>query len=208
MITGERGPKGLYEIKVKDKSFKFPSVTTIIGTMKNPELDRLKKDIGDPEEFRKITRRAANRGNVMHLFLENFAIGLDRKLSQDESLLFSQRETNKSITKYTEYEQEKGLDLFYNIYHSPFTDEILKPLIIEGLMVSFKNKYAGRTDLVYADMSKEIILSDYKSSSQIVLEGTTKYIKFKLQLAAYWNAFEELHKSRKIKEAVVWVGHP
>jgi hypothetical protein len=207
MITGERAPNGLYDIKVKDKVFKFPSVTTILGTMKNPELDKLIKDIGDKDEFKKITNRAGNRGNVMHLYLENFAIGLDRKLSQNDALLFSQKETNKAIIKYTEFEQEKGLDFFYNIYHSPFTDEILKPLVIEGLMVSFKEKYAGRTDLIYADVFHNIILSDYKSSSAIVLEGTTKYVKYKLQLAAYWNAFEEIHK-HKIKEGVVWVGNP
>lgn len=207
-IKGKRGADGLYDVRVKDKIFKFPSVTRIIGTMKNPELDNLKMDIGDPKEFGKITRRAANRGSVMHLFLENYSIGLKHGMTRDEALLYTQKTTNKEIEEqYTDYEKETGLDLFYNLYHSPFVEQMKKPLLIEGLMVSFEFEYAGRTDIVYNDRSIEIVLGDYKSSSGIVLEGTTKYIKYKLQLAAYWNAFEETRKHR-IKEAIIWVSHP
>jgi len=211
-IKGNRNNFGIYEISLESKDsvkkFKFPSVTTILGLMKNPELEQLKKEIGDPKEFKRISSTAANRGNVMHLFLENFCLGLQQGFSKNNSLLFSQQKTNKIIEQiYEKSEIEKGIDLFYNLYHSPFIDEMKKPLLIEGLMVSFLNKYAGRTDIIYQDNRNKIILGDYKSSSNIILPGSIKEIKYKLQLSAYINAFEET-RNLKIFEGVIWVGHP
>ena len=207
-IKGERNDQGLYEINVKDKEFKFPSVTTILGIMPNPELDELKKDIGDEKQFNNITRKAGNRGNVMHLYLENLSKGFLKGFSKKDALIFSQKKTiNEVESKYSTEEIDKGMDLFYNIFYSSFLDELKKPLFLESLLVSFKHGYAGRTDIIYANTSNEIILGDYKSSSSIVLKDSTKYKKYKLQLAAYINAFEELTK-KEIKEGVVWVGHP
>ena len=74
-------------------------------------------------------------------------------------------------------------------------------------MVSFEYKYAGRTDIIYLNESNEIVLGDYKSSSNILEPHSNKVIKYKLQLAAYINAFEELY-NKEIKEGVIWVANP
>lgn len=207
-LTGERASDGKYDINVKDKNFRFPSVTTIIGTMKDPELESLKEEIADPEAFKKISMNAANRGTVMHAYLENLCIAIKDGMPRDQALLFTQSKTvNDLSTKYSEEQMAKGLDLFYNIYHSDWMDEMKMPVVMEGLMISFKYKYAGRTDLIFVDKTGKLVMGDFKSSSRIVHPLSTKYVKYKLQLAAYTNAFEEIRK-KKIHRGEVIIGHP
>lgn len=204
---GERGKNGVYDITYDDKKFKFPSVTTILSTVHDSHLEKLKTELGK-EKLHEVSMRAANRGSVMHLYLENYAFALKAKGDKDKALLYSQSKTFETVKEiYSEGECEKGLDFFYNIFHSKFVDEFVKPLLIEGLMVSFKDKYAGRTDIIYKDHNNVTVLGDYKSSSYIVLPGSFKEVKYKLQLAAYINAFEEVYK-QIVGYGVVWVGHP
>jgi len=205
-IKGKRGSGGIYNIKYKDKEFNFPSVTTIISKFRDPYLEELQKEIGD-DDFKKISLNAANRGSVMHNFLENYTKAYSKFKDKDKSLLYSQKKTPREFKDFDSSIIEKGRNLFYNLYHSEFLEEMHKPLLIEGLMVSFKYKYAGRVDLIYLDNTKQIILSDFKSSSKYIDITSNKIIKFKLQLAAYINAFEEIY-NKTIECGVIWVSYP
>lgn len=205
--TGERGPNGKYDITYGEHKFSFPSVTTILAVLQDDYLKSLKEEIGE-DELKIISQRAANRGSVMHLYLENFARALKVEKDIEKSLFYTQHKTATDVkNKFTEEEIAKGLDFFYNIFNSNFTNEFIEPVLIEGLMVSIKNKYAGRTDIIYKDNEKNLVLGDYKSSSAIILPGSFKEVKYKLQLSAYINAFEELY-NKQIAYGVIWVGHP
>ena len=205
-IKGVRGNDGTYLIQSGGKDYSFPSVTTILSKIHDESLDDLKEKFGD-EEFQRITEAAANRGSVMHGFLENYAIAVKKCKDPEKALLYTQ---TKTPTQFTETEQpvfEKGRNMFYNIFHSEFTEEMKEPVMIEGLMVHFGYKYAGRTDIIYLDHEDNLILGDYKSSSRMLQPHENKVQKCLLQLSAYWCAFEHMY-DKKIKEAVAWYSHP
>lgn len=207
-ISGERGPGGIYEIDYNGEKFHFPSVTTILSRLKDPDVEDLRNKVGK-ESFDKISSNAAERGSVMHAYLENFARALMNTEDKEQSLLYTQKKTpnDKEFISTDSKIFEKGRNMFYNIFHSEFIDEIHKPLMIEGLMVSFKYEYAGRTDIIYVDKDMKIILGDYKTSSKILFPHSNKVVKYKLQLAAYINAFEEVY-GKTIKEGVIWASTP
>lgn len=202
-ITGERKQDGIYEIDYDNSKYNFPSVTTILSSLKDPEVDQIRTDVGI-EEFAKISSNAAARGSVMHNYLENYALALMKYKDKEKSLLYTQKKTFDNFKELDSKLFEKGRNLFYNVYHSDFKNEFHKPLMIEGLMVSFKYKYAGRTDCIYCNESNEIILGDYKTCSKVLSYQSNKVIKYKLQLAAYINAFEELYQ-KNISAGVIWV---
>lgn len=205
-ITGQRGAGGIYDIHFNNKEFKFPSVTTILSKLKDPDVEGLRNEIGE-EQFNVISKNAADRGTVMHAFLENYAKALMKLGDKEKSLLYTQKKTPELFKSLDAAVYEKGRNLFYNIYHSEYQTEFYKPLMIEGLMVSFDHKYAGRTDIIYVNTDMEIILGDYKTCSKILHPHSNKVIKYKLQLAAYINAFEEVY-GKTVKEGVVWVSNP
>jgi ATP-dependent exoDNAse (exonuclease V) beta subunit len=207
LFKGERGKYGLYDITAEDgKKYKFPSVTTILGMYKDPDLEKFFEEVSK-EDQKSIMTNAANRGTAMHQFLENYAIAYKHSKDKVKSLLYTQAKTPKQIENFTEKQKDTGMEFFYNLYHSEFTDEMQNPLIIEGLMVSRKKGYAGRTDLIYGDHLDRIVVSDYKSSGKRLDEHSFKEQKYTLQLAAYMNAYEEM-TGKKVHEGVVWVGHP
>jgi ATP-dependent exoDNAse (exonuclease V) beta subunit len=204
-ITGERGPGGLYKIDFNNKNFHFPSVTTILSSLKDPELAELRTKMSE-SDFAKISKNGADRGSVMHMYLENYAKALIKYKDKDNALLYTQKKTPKDFENMDPKIFEKGRLMFYNIFNSDFTSEFYKPLLIEGLMVSFKYKYAGRTDIIYGNQNDEIILGDYKTCSRVLEYHDNKIIKYKLQLAAYINAFEEMY-NKNIKEGVIWLSN-
>ena len=202
-VTGTRGPGGVYKIDKDGEEFNFKSVTTILSKLKDPEVAGLLAEIGK-EQFDKISQNAADRGSVMHMYMENYAKYLMKTGDREKSLEYTQKKTPIDFKDTDPKIFEKGRNLFYNLYHSEFMDEFYKPLMIEGLMVSFKYKYAGRTDIIYVNNDMEIILGDYKSSSKILEYSSNKVVKYKMQLAAYINAFEEMY-NKEIKQGIVWV---
>lgn len=206
IITGERNSEGFYEITAKDKSVKFPSVTTILSIMEDKEVEQL-RDAMDPEMWAYVSKRGADRGSVMHAYLENYAIGLDEGKNKDDALLFSQTETPKQFTDINPKFFNLGREFFYNIYNSEFNTEFVKPVLVEGLMISPKYKYAGRTDIVYIDNEENLVLGDYKTSTKPIKEHQRKLIKYKIQLAAYAQAFFEMYK-KKPAYCAIWVASP
>lgn len=208
-LKGERGKDGLYTIKLDgyDKEVKYPSVTTILSTLEDAEVAELKEKL-DPEMWDYVSRRGADRGTAMHLYLENYAIALKKGLTKEQSLFFTQKKTPKDLATMDAKFFELGRSLFYNIFNdSDFQKEFVKPVMIEGLMVSPKYKYAGRTDIVYIDNEGKLVMGDYKTSTKTIGDYQRKLVKYKLQCAAYANAFYELY-GKMPDYGVIWVGTP
>lgn len=205
-VQGERNSEGYYEISLKDKNVKYPSVTTILALLKDAEVAELKDKL-DPAVWEYVSKRGADRGSVMHSYLENYAIALKNKKSKDDALLYTQQKTPTLFKNVDPKFFELGRNFFYNIYHSDFSTEFEKPLLIEGLMISPKYKYAGRTDIVYVDHEHNIVMGDYKTSTMPIGEYQRKLIKYKLQIAAYANAFYEMY-GKKPKYGCIWIANP
>jgi ATP-dependent exoDNAse (exonuclease V) beta subunit len=206
MLKGERNSEGFYEIEIKDKKVKYPSVTTILALLEDAEVDALKSEM-DPKMWEYVSRRGADRGSVMHSYLENYAIALKNKLSTDDALLYTQKKTPMLFKSVDPKFFELGRNFFYNIYNSDFLTEFKEPVQIEGLMISPKYKYAGRTDIVYVDNEGNLVMGDYKTSTKHVSDTQRKLVKYKLQIAAYANAYFEMY-GKKPKYGCIWMANP
>jgi len=170
----------------------YPSVTTVTSLLPNPKLEEFKKKVGI-EESKEIARKAAERGTVMHLLLEDFMKQYNKTHNKSASLKTIQDETpikfkemgvnNESISK--------GRKLFYNFYGSNrFLDDFKFISGIEEPLFSLKHGYAGTCDCSYFT-GNSIVIRDYKSSSR---EKEKDEIEaYYMQVAAYMHAYEEMY---------------
>ena len=110
-LSGKRGAGGVYDILYNFNTFKFPSVTTILSSLKDPDLISLRSNMST-EEFDKISKNAADRGSVMHMFLENYAKALLYSNDKDKSLAYSQIKTPEEFKDLDKKIFEKGRDFF------------------------------------------------------------------------------------------------
>lgn len=206
ILKGERNKDGLYEIQFGDKYVKYPSVTTILSILEDTEVAAIKQNL-KPEVWTYVSKRGSDRGLVMHAYLENYAIALKNGMSVDNALLYTQKKTPLQFPKIEKKFFDLGRDFFYNIYHSDFRNEFVMPVMIEGLMISPKYKYAGRTDIIYNDHNHELVIGDYKTSTTLIDNYQRKLVKYKLQCAAYANAFYELY-GKIASYGIIWVANP
>lgn len=161
---------------------RLPSVTSILDATKPEEakkaLQNWRKSIGE-EKAQAITTEAANRGTRMHTYLEGFVKTGELK--------------------------ERGTNPF-----SWPSYEMAKVVISEGLVnvnefwgievpLYFPSVYAGTTDCVGLHKGEQSILDFKQTNKPKKREWITDYF---LQLAAYSEAHNELHKTN-IRKGVV-----
>lgn len=170
----------------------FPSVTTITSLLPNPKLEEFKRNVG-LKQSQEIARKAADRGTVMHLLLEDFINEYNKTHNKADAL---QRVQDESPAKLKEMNlsQEaitKGRRLFYNFYESnQFLDDFKFTSGVEEPLFSIEHGYAGTCDCSYFT-SNSIVIRDYKSSSR---EKTRDEIEtYLMQIAAYMHAYEEMY---------------
>jgi hypothetical protein len=183
----------------------LPSVTSILSLKSSSYLEELEEKIGK-EQLKYISERAAKRGTAMHLFLENYMICMSKKGDSDACLLYTQRKSTDTLL----YDMDKdrvdvGRSLFYNMYHSGIFDKIKKVIFTEKFLHSEKFLFAGTTDFGFVDTDNYIVITDFKSASS-PRDGDT-LDKYKLQVAAYAIAFEEMYK-KPVQRGEVWISHP
>jgi hypothetical protein len=157
-----------------------PSVTTILGTLPNPELDAWRERVGE-EEANRISKEATTIGSYMHDMLEQFM--LNRKY-------------------------EKGLDPLEAIAAKMFQPVRLIGLKdlneVWGVEVALhvSNIYAGRSDLIGVYKKRPSVI-DYKTS---IYPKPPKHLeKYKLQTAAYAVANEHL-TGQSLDQGVLLIG--
>jgi hypothetical protein len=198
----------VYMVKDGEEIKIYPSVTTVLSSEANPWLDKLAQDIGEAE-LAKISQRAANRGTVMHTYLENYLICIGYRGNGDECLLYSQKKSIKDLAgKYDPETIEKGRLLFYTMLESDLFRKMKKPLFSEKFLWSHQYGFAGTADFGYSEVIETEdgdILGDFKSANSP--RGEDQVGKYKKQLGAYSIAYEE-RTGRKVKRAEVWIAHP
>jgi len=144
-----------------------PSVTTILSSKPNPELDAWRERIGE-EEAKRITDEACTIGTHMHDRLECLLKGDEYPNSGDEY-------------EGMAAQMARVIQLFgWKRMNAVWAAEI--PL-------HYKDLYAGRTDLLGLYDNKPAIM-DYKTSKFM---KAPKYLdKYRMQLAAYSIACEAM----------------
>lgn len=171
--TAEDGTR-VYHTPVGDA----PSVTTILSSLPNPELDEWRERVG-PEEADRISKEATTLGTYMHDMLEARLRGLEYPRDNTE-LETTAVEMANAIRIYG----WKPLNAVWGV----------------EVPVHFNNLYAGRTDLVGLYNSAASIL-DYKTSKYF--KPPQHLIKYKLQTAMYAMGLEHMFGQR-IDQAVLF----
>lgn len=210
-IEGTRGKYGIYEITYKGECIaKYPSVTTILGTIEDPDVKKIQEEL-DPQVWEYVTKRGCGRGTAMHAFFENYCNAILEGKNSDDALLTTQKLTVESLEKEDIDPKfvTQGRNMFYNIFlNSSYKEEVVKPILMEGLLFSNKCKFAGRVDIIYEDNEGKIVIGDYKTSSQAdVPDNKMKILKYKMQIAAYAFAFEEM-TGKKADYGKIWMASP
>jgi len=173
----------------------LPSCTTILKMKPDAYLDMLRANLG-PEKFELVTKRAADRGTVMHKWLEVFYEHYG--VHKDPVTGFSH--TEAFISKwYDEHETETdkvrafklGRSLFLNFYNKKFYNVINKVLQNEIFMYTFfRGGWAGASDFIFEDHEGTLIIQDFKSSSDPKdVDGQSKYV---MQISAYMFQYAEM----------------
>jgi hypothetical protein len=170
----------------------FPSVTTVTSLLPNPKLEEFKKAVG-LKESQEIARKAAERGSVMHILLEDFMIEYNRSHNRSAALQSVQGSTPIKFKQMGASHEaiSKGRKLFYNFYESnQFLEDFKFISGVEEPLFSLKHGFAGTCDCSYFT-SNSIVIRDYKSSSR---EKTADEIEtYFMQVAAYMHAYDEMY---------------
>lgn len=152
---------------------KYPSITTIMGSLSKESIDKWKKSVGE-ETANKISRIACSRGTNMHLMCEEY--------------LNNQKLTCKI---------PDALELFYSL--KPELNKINNILGQEKVLYSDKLKVAGRVDCI-ADYDGISSIIDFKTSKKIKSEEDIQ--SYFLQTTFYALALAEL-KNIVVKQVVI-----
>ena len=163
---------------------KVPSVTTILSsTVPKDKVEALKewRERVGVEKAQQITTEAAARGTRMHTFLENYI--LDGKLADKPENPFSW--ASHAMADTIIQHGLKNINEYWGV----------------EIPVYFPGIYAGTTDLAGVHLGSEAIM-DHKQSNNWKREDWID--DYKIQLAAYAEAHNEVHGT-KINKGVVFM---
>jgi hypothetical protein len=182
---------------------KYPSVTTILGSMSDSSgLDEWKKRVGE-DEANRISKFSANRGTIMHQMIE-FYLGCEFTTNR-EKLLYAQKKIIEFSNEegFTSEELEVGRRLFYSFYNNGLFNRIKRVVSIEETLYSHQmGGYAGRVDNIYENVLSHLLILDFKTSrKQKKKEWIENYF---MQIAAYFLAYWEMHKV-KPNGGEIWI---
>jgi hypothetical protein len=192
--------KGSYGLPEAVLKIKVPSVTGVINEMvPDPEFDAFIASVGK-EKAEQIMTSAGHRGSSMHLFIETFVKTYNKSHDVSEALRVTQEQCPQLLKEelIPDNKIEEGRNLFYKFYYSEYSDKFNDVLAIELPIYSPSLFYRGKLDIFYKDRLFNLSLTDFKSSNGKIKKGSTKEIKYKLQLGAYVNCIEEMYKEKGI----------
>ena len=188
-----------------DENTKYPSVTTILGSMSDKSgIDAWIKRVGK-EKADQISKFSANRGTIMHQMNEYYlSCNSDDhkeklKAAQTQIIPFANKEG------FTEDEMVVGRKLFFNFYNSKLFDNIKEVVSLEDMLYSHKmGGYAGRVDTIYKDLNNRLLILDFKSSKKPKRrEWIEDYFK---QISAYFIAYWEMTGKRP-SGGQIWISN-
>jgi ATP-dependent exoDNAse (exonuclease V) beta subunit len=184
-----------YKITKGEQVQFVPSVTTVLKMNPDPFIDQLLLEMG-PDRFKEIQNRGADRGTVMHKWLEVFLDEFGKDRDRSRSLLRTQeyiRDTDEfsKLPSNLTRAMKVGRELFYNFYNSGFHDKIGKVLHNEiFLHTFFRGGWAGACDFVYEDHDGKLVILDFKSSS--IPKDPDKIDNYKMQISCYMFKYAEM----------------
>jgi len=213
MITWKQGYYGWWNAyDEKGTKLVVPSVSKVVDSKDDPELDNWIEEVGE-EAAKRIMKLAADRGTVLHTYMENYFLAWAKKGSPEKAMLYTQRKTIDQIKKedIATKQIETGRNMFYQLLESFNVDgdypEVHKVLGLEKKVANFELPYRGAYDINYLwpAMNKlNNVITDYKSASSFIEKGSTKERKYKLQLSGYWTAYEKM-SGNQLDAAKIWV---
>lgn len=184
-------PQAYYPLKV-------PSVSKIVDLIPDPEWEKFIEEVGK-EKAEELKQLGIDRGNALHILLENFIKKLTDTKDPTAALEFAQRES------VTAFEKENipadridmGKEMFFSFYYSEFPQRYLHSgnkteMPIYSPFMFFR----GKADLVYALQGIGTCVTDWKSTSKRIEEGTAKMKKYKVQVGGYAVAVEDMYKNQ------------
>ena len=181
---------------------KLPSVTTILKFGEDQSfLEAWKKRVGEKEAAR-ISKRATNRGEVMHKMVENYFLYQTGDKLIDYNNVFTKTDWNEFQTFDTEH-IDNGKYLFDVMYKSNIFNQVKRVIGLETPLHYWNGKvgYAGRTDLIFESIFDDIVICDLKSSTKTKRsEWIEKYYK---QASAYCYAYYQMYKV--YPSARIWI---
>lgn len=160
-----------------------PSVTTILSTLPNPELDAWRERVGN-EEADRISREATDIGTLMHDSLEALLLG-EEYVPNPECNPDVHLKTAMSMAKAIRMIGWRKLDEVWGV----------------EVPLHYENLYAGRTDLIGVYNRKRSIM-DYKTSK--FPKPPKHLIKYKLQMAAYKVAHEWMYPEETFEQGILF----
>lgn len=142
----------------------FPSVTTVLGSVPNPELQKWIDAIGT-EEASRISKLAADRGTMVHSACENYLLGKPNKFSMFEQ--DAKRMFEALVPEINKIQEVHGM---------------------ETRLFSRKLRVAGTVDCI-AKIDGKMYIVDYKTSSRI--KSKEEIDSYFMQCSVYAVAFFE-----------------
>jgi len=188
-----------------NESTKYPSVTTILGSMSDKSgIDAWRKRVGE-EKADQIAKFAANRGTVMHQMNEYY---LDCKSdNHKDRLKAAQTQIIPFVEEegFTQDEMTIGRKLFFNFYNSGLFDKISEVVSLEDMLYSHQmGGYAGRVDTIYRNDKGHLIILDFKSSKKAKRRDWIE--DYYRQISAYFIAYWEM-TGEKPAGGEIWISN-
>jgi hypothetical protein len=176
-----------------------PSITGIVSTIPDPDLDTFIKNVGS-EAAERIMTNSANRGTSMHLFIENFLRILSSKKDVSVALKHTQTQTPIQLSEegIPQDKIDEGRDLFYKFYYSQFPLQYHTILGLEYPIYSPSYFFRGKIDVLFKDNVYGPSVTDFKTCSEVAKKGSVKEYKYKIQIGGYSVAIDEMLKSKNI----------
>jgi hypothetical protein len=194
-ISGVYSPTGVLQL--------YPSVTTVLKAVPIPKLAELELALGK-EVLNQLSDWGGRRGSVMHQYLENYFICLQKTNNPEQCLLYTQKKTLQDLSQMATDDKalRVGRDLFYNYYYEGYLERVSKIFFTEKFIWSNQHQYAGTLDFACVNTHGQRVIVDFKSANSTKDEATIH--KYFLQGAAYSIAFEE-HYHQSIDQIEIWV---
>lgn len=198
-----------YKVTTDNQTYYLPSVTTVLKMKPTPKYDEMRESMGD-DKYKFVLQQAADRGTVMHKWLEEFLDHYGKHKNDVEAFRFAQN----YIQETTEFDNlatpkaraiKIGRNLFYNFYHNKFwlnTCPIKNVLHNEIFLYTFfKGGWAGACDFVYEDFDGNHVIADFKSSR--IKKDPEEIDAYRMQIACYMFKYSEMHGNIPIRGEIL-----
>lgn len=167
--------------EVEGTSFKYPSITTVLGdTADKSFLIEWRKRVGE-EEANRISQISTRRGTSMHKLCERYL------KNQDVDAPMPTGEEDRDFKEVGKGDWSAGQLMFCHI--KPALDKLNNVRILEKALYSHRLEVAGTVDCI-AEHNGELAIVDFKTSKR--LKKKEQIDDYFMQGAFYFNAYYEI----------------